>query len=237
MNGCAHIVAKRGPSEHLLIAIFLIRYLAIAFEHPLRISKSATALFGAGILWTCYVVMNGSSETMHQLDDTLTSSAKIIFFLMGAMTIVEVIDAHNGFEIITSRLRTTSLDGLLVAICVATFFLSAILDNLTTTIVMVSLNMRIIDDRKIRLLFAAMIVIAANAGGAWSPMGDVTTTMLWIGDRITAPAIIKGLFLASVANLIVPLPVVAISSRGQTLQMKTTEQLSGSQRVARLIAT
>ncbi len=216
----------------LLIAIFLICYLAIAFEHPLRISKSATALFGAGILWTCYVVMSGSSETMHQLDDTLTSAAKIIFFLMGAMTIVEVIDAHDGFEVITSRLRTTNLNGLLVSICVATFFLSAILDNLTTTIVMVSLIRRIIDDRKIRLLFAAMIVIAANAGGAWSPMGDVTTTMLWIGGQITALAIIKGLFFASVANLIVPLLVVANSLRGQTLQLMTTGQNPSGSRVS-----
>jgi len=216
----------------LLIAIFLICYLAIAFEHPLRISKSATALFGAGILWTCYVAMSGPSETMHQLDDVLTSAAKIIFFLMGAMTIVEVIDAHNGFEIITSRLRATSLAGLLVSASIATFFLSAILDNLTTTIVMVSLIRKIIDDREIRLLFAAMIVVSANAGGAWSPMGDVTTTMLWIGGQISAPAIVKSLFLASVANLIVPLLAVAITLRGQRLQIRTSEQTSDGPRVS-----
>ena len=211
----------------LLIAIFLICYLAIALEHPLRISKSATALFGAGILWTCYVAMNGASaETMHQLDDTLASAAKIIFFLMGAMAIVEVIDAHNGFEVITSRIRATSLTTLLVSISIVTFFLSAILDNLTTTIVMVSLTRRIMDDRNTRLLFVSMIIIAANAGGAWSPMGDVTTTMLWIGGQVSAVAIIKGLFLASVVNLAVPLSLVSFSLRGQTFQIGASNQNS-----------
>jgi Na+/H+ antiporter NhaD/arsenite permease-like protein len=217
----------------LLIVVFLICYLAIALEHPLRISKSATALFGAGILWTSYITMNGASpETMHQLDDTLTSAAKIIFFLTGAMTIVEVIDAYNGFEIVTARLRATKLTNLLVSISLVTFLLSAILDNLTTTIVMVSLIKRIMNDRKIRLLFAAMIVIAANAGGAWSPMGDVTTTMLWIGGQISALAVVKGLFLASVANLVVPLLVIGISLRGQTFHMRTIEQNAAAPRVS-----
>src|SRR4051812_12879799 len=190
----------------LLVGIFLVCYLAIALEHPLGVNKSASALFGAGVLWTIFVAMNGATpDTMQQLDETLTSAAKIIFFLMGAMAIVEVIDAHDGFDIVTSRLRATSLATLLVAICIVTFFLSAVLDNLTTTIVMVSLIRKMIDDRDIRLRFAAMIVIAANAGGAWSPMGDVTTTMLWIGGQVSATAIIKGLFMASVANLAVPL--------------------------------
>lgn len=209
----------------LLITIFLISYLAIALEHPLGISKSASALFAAGVLWTISFALNGATpDTMRQLDEFLTSAAKIIFFLMGAMAIVEVIDAHDGFEIVTTRLRASSLTSLLVSISVVTFFLSAILDNLTTTIVMVSLIRKIIDDRESRLLFVAMIVVAANAGGAWSPMGDVTTTMLWIGGQISATAIVKGLFLASVANMAVPLLCIGFALRGKKFQIKVVEQ-------------
>jgi Na+/H+ antiporter NhaD/arsenite permease-like protein len=217
----------------LLITIFMICYLAIAFEQPLGISKSASALFGAGLLWTVFVTLNGSTpDAMHGLDESLTSAAKIIFFLMGAMTIVEVIDAHNGFDIVTTRLRSNGLSQLLISISVVTFFLSAILDNLTTTIVMVSLIRKIVDDQKVRLLFVAMVVIAANAGGAWSPMGDVTTTMLWIGGQVSATAIIKGLFLASVVNLAVPLFCVVVAIRGQPFRMKVIEHETTGQRIS-----
>jgi Na+/H+ antiporter NhaD/arsenite permease-like protein len=128
---------------------------------------------------------------------------------MGAMTIVEVIDAHDGFEIITSRLRTDRLTSLLWLVSWMTFFLSAILDNLTTTIVMVSLIRKLLGNADDRLLFASMVVVAANAGGAWSPIGDVTTTMLWIGGQVSAQGIIGSLFLASVVNLLLPLLVVS----------------------------
>jgi len=192
-----------------IVVIFIVAYAAIALEHPLRVNKSASALLGAGLLWTIYAVSSGDhSRVGHELDETVAATAQILFFLMGAMTIVEVIDAHDGFEAITSRIRTKKLAPLMWLVCLVTFFLSAILDNLTTTIVMISLIKKLLDQQSDRLLFASMIVIAANAGGAWSPLGDVTTTMLWIGGQITAVAVVKALFLASAANMMVPLLVV-----------------------------
>jgi Na+/H+ antiporter NhaD/arsenite permease-like protein len=202
-----------------LVLIFVVVYAAIALEHPLKISKSATALFGAGLLWTVYALSIGDHGRLgHELDETVTATARITFFLLGAMTIVEVIDAHDGFALITSRIRTRRLTGLLWLVAWVTFFLSAILDNLTTTIVMVSLIRKLLDRGDDRLLFASMIVIAANAGGAWSPMGDVTTTMLWISGQVTALGIIKALFPASVVNLLVPLIVVTFGLRGKPFE-------------------
>lgn len=202
-----------------LILIFVVTYAAIALEHPLKISKSATALFGAGLLWTVYALSIGDNGRLgHELDETITATARITFFLLGAMTIVEVIDAHDGFSLITSRIRTRRLTGLLWLVSWMTFFLSAILDNLTTTIVMVTLMRKLLDRGDDRLLFASVIVIAANAGGAWSPMGDVTTTMLWIGGQVTALGIIRALFPASVVNLLVPLFVVTFGLRGKPFQ-------------------
>ncbi len=181
-----------------LVALFVLAYLAIALEHPLGVSKSASALFAAGLLWSVYALAGGTHADT-ALDESVTSAAKIVFFLMGAMTIVEVIDAHDGFDLITTRIHAKGLVGLMWMLSVVTFFLSAILDNLTTTIVMVSMIKKILDEGEERLMFAAIIIIAANAGGAWSPMGDVTTTMLWIGGQVSALAIVKSLFLASVA--------------------------------------
>lgn len=202
-----------------LILIFVIVYAAIALEHPLAISKSASALFGAGLLWTVYALAIGDPGRLgHELDETITATARITFFLLGAMTIVEVIDAHDGFALITSRIRTRQLAVLLWLVAWVTFFLSAILDNLTTTIVMVSLLRKLLDRGDDRLLFASMVVIAANAGGAWSPMGDVTTTMLWIGGQVTALGIIEALLPASVINLLVPLIIVTFGLRGKPFQ-------------------
>lgn len=194
----------------LLITIFVLTYAAIALEHPLKVNKTASALLGAGLLWTLYALFSNDLQSVNtQLGESLMGTAQIVFFLMGAMTIVEVVDAHNGFEVITSRIRTTRLSGLLWIVGFVTFFLSAILDNLTTAIVMVSLMKKLLEKRDDRLLFAGIIVIAANAGGAWTPIGDVTTTMLWIGGQITALAIMKGLFIPSMINLLVPLAVAA----------------------------
>lgn len=201
-----------------LTIVFILAYAAIALEHPLNINKSASGLVGAGLLWTIYALNLGDYALLtHQLNETVATTAQIVFFLIGAMTIVEVIDAHNGFEVITSRIKTNKLSSLMWLIGLVTFFLSAILDNLTTTIVMVSLIKKVLDKQEDRLLFAAMIVIAANAGGAWSPIGDVTTTMLWIGGQITAAAIIKSLFIASIVNLLVPLTLVAYQLRGKSI--------------------
>ena len=193
-----------------LVVVFVLAYAAIALEHPLRVNKSASALLGAGILWTMHALSLGiPDQAGSQLNESLMGTAQIVFFLMGAMTIVEVVDAHNGFEVITSRIRTSKLSTLMWMIGVVTFFLSSILDNLTTTIVMVSLMKKLLAKRDDRLFFAGIIVIAANAGGAWTPIGDVTTTMLWIGGQITAVEIMKGLFLPSLVNLLVPLAVTA----------------------------
>ena len=203
-----------------LTGVFIVVYTAIALEHPIRIDKSASALFGAGLLWSIYAVVGNDHEAIvHQLRETIGSTAGIIFFLMGAMTIVEVIDAHDGFEIVTSQIKTKKLTTLMWLVCVVTFFLSAVLDNLTTTIVMVSLIQKLLDKQSDRLLFASLIVIAANAGGAWSPIGDVTTTMLWIGGQITPLEIVKALFLASAANMLIPLLVVNYRLRGRTFTM------------------
>ena len=201
-----------------IVAIFVIAYAAIALEHPIRINKSATALLGAGLLWTVYATFGGDTALVEkQLNESVASTAQIIFFLIGAMTIVEVIDAHNGFEVITSLIRTRKQVTLMWLIGFVTFFLSAMLDNLTTTIVMISLMRKLLDRQSDRLFFAAMIVIAANAGGAWSAIGDVTTTMLWIGGQITPLAIIKGVFLASLVNLVLPLFFVGLALKGKEI--------------------
>ncbi len=190
--------------------IFVLSYLAIALEHPLKINKSASALMGAGWLWTIYALASGDiNQVDADLNRSLMGTAQIVFFLMGAMTIVEVVDAHEGFQAITSRIRTARLSSLMWMIGFVSFFLSSILDNLTTTIVMVSLMKKLLDKRDDRLFFAGIIVIAANAGGAWTPIGDVTTTMLWIGGQITTLAIMKGVFLASMVSLLVPLAVTS----------------------------
>ncbi|KAF0205898.1 MAG: Na+/H+ [Gallionellaceae bacterium] len=197
----------------LLVTIFVIAYAAIAFEHPLRVNKSAPALIGAGLLWTIYAAYTG--HVSEQLNESLSSTAQIVFFLMGAMAIVEVVDAHDGFDVITDKIKTTKMVVLLWLVGFVTFFLSAVLDNLTTTIVMISVCRKLLAEREDRLFFAGVVIIAANAGGAWSPIGDVTTTMLWIGGQITALAIIKGVFFPALVNILVPLMVISYMFRGK----------------------
>ncbi|MBL8421046.1 MAG: sodium:proton antiporter NhaD [Dechloromonas sp.] len=199
-----------------LIVVFVIAYTAIALEHPLKINKSASALIGAGLLWTIYAMATPDHEAVtHQLGESLMGTAQIAFFLMGAMTIVEVVDAHNGFEVITKRIRTQQLSILMWLVGFVTFFLSALLDNLTTTIVMISLMRKLLSNHADRLFFAGIIVIAANSGGAWSPIGDVTTTMLWIGGQITSMGIITSAFVPAVISLLVPLIITAYVLRGR----------------------
>lgn len=209
-----------------LLLVFVLAYAAIALEHPLKINKSASALLGAGLLWTIYALCTDDPQRVStQLGESLMGTAQIVFFLMGAMTIVEVVDAHNGFEVITSRIQTTRLSSLMWMVGLVTFFLSSILDNLTTAIVMVSLMKRLLAPREDRLFFAGIIVIAANAGGAWTPIGDVTTTMLWIGGQITTAAIMKSVFIPSMANLLVPLAVTSwlLGTRTVTAPQRSAE--------------
>lgn len=205
--------------EIILIVVFFLAYLAITLEHQLNVNKSAPALLGAGLLWTLYALyLNDVSVLSEHLNESLITTAQIVFFLMGAMTIVEVVDAHNGFEIITRRIHTKKLSTLMWLVGLVTFFLSAILDNLTTAIVMVSLMKKLLNKREDRLFFAGIIVIAANAGGAWSPLGDVTTTMLWIGGQITALAIMKTLIIPSLVAALIPLTITAWLLRGKTVE-------------------
>ncbi len=209
-----------------LSLIFLLSYTAIALEHPLHVNKTATALIGAGLLWTIYVLFSGGDiHTMvhDELGHTLIEVGQIVFFLMGAMTIVELIDIHNGFDIITSRIKTRKTSTLLIQLGVATFFLSAVLDNLATTIVMCSLLKKILGKKEDRLLFAGLVVITANAGGAWSPIGDVTTTMLWVADKISAVTVIYQVFIPSVVAAVVPLAFVSNSVRGQIVEAPKTD--------------
>ncbi len=200
----------------LIIAIFVLGYIAIATEHSIKINKAASALVTGVLCWTIYILFSHNKDLVsEELTTHLGELSGILFFLLGAMTIVELIDAHNGFDIITSRIKQTDKRKLLWIIAFITFFLSAILDNLTTTIVIVSLLRKLIKEEKDRLFFAGIVVVAANAGGAWSPIGDVTTTMLWIGGQITAGNIIIKLILPSLICLIVPLTYLSFKLKGK----------------------
>jgi Na+/H+ antiporter NhaD/arsenite permease-like protein len=200
-----------------VIVTFVIGYLMIALEHPIKINKTASALLTGVLCWSIYALF-GSDDAHHvteHLRHHLGSISEILFFLLGAMTIVELIDSHQGFKIITNRITTKDSKKLLWITSIVAFFMSAALDNLTTTIVMVSLLRKLIHNKEQRLFFVGMIVIAANAGGAWSPIGDVTTTMLWIGGQITANNIIKTLLIPSMVCLLVPLIVVSFRMKGE----------------------
>ncbi|MCA9194262.1 MAG: sodium:proton antiporter NhaD [Planctomycetales bacterium] len=228
-----------------IVLLFVIGYLVIALEHPLHIDKAATALFIGASCWALYVLgvdtllpqdripetfraevaAHGHELSPHEMAMHFVSEgqflpligeiAYILFFLMGAMTIVELVDAYEGFSIITDRITTRNKVKLMWTVCLLTFFLSAVLDNLTTTIVMVSLMKKLIANRDTRLYFCGLIVIAANAGGAWTVIGDVTTTMLWIGDKISTVEVMKSLLLPSLACLAVPLAVSSLFLKGE----------------------
>lgn len=206
----------------MMALVFGVGYLFIALEHLLKIDKSASALLTGMICWT--LLMFGKStlfsgegvdEMIHEeLMHHISEIAQIIFFLLGAMTIVELIDAHGGFEVITTRITTTDKVQLLWIVGFVTFFLSSVLDNLTTAIVMAALLKKLIDSKEDLWFFAGVVVIAANAGGAWSPIGDVTTIMLWIGGQVSAGHIVKELILPSLACLIAPLAILSVIKKG-----------------------
>ncbi len=223
-----------------IIVVFVIGYLAIALEHPLHINKAASALFIGMVCWTLYVLdadrlvpsesvpswfsaKVGGEHAEHlkreylldgQLVHAISEIAQILFFLMGAMTIVELVDAHEGFSLVTNRIQTTNKSTLLWIVAWFTFFLSSVLDNLTTTIVMVSLLRKLVHDSDLRKIYVGMVIIAANAGGAWTVIGDVTTTMLWIKQKIGTVEVMQELFLCSVACLLVPLIALSRTMKG-----------------------
>jgi Na+/H+ antiporter NhaD/arsenite permease-like protein len=203
----------------LLIIIFVFGYLCIATEHSIKINKAATALITGVLCWVVYITATENKELVsEQLTEHLGELAGILFFLLGAMTIVELIDAHNGFDIITSKITATNKRKLLWIVCLITFFLSPLLDNLTTTIVMISMVRKFIKSPEDRMYFTGMIVIASNAGGAWSPIGDVTTTMLWIGGQVTAAKIVSSLFLPSLVCMLVPLSILSYRMKGNVVR-------------------
>lgn len=249
---------------YIILLIFVLGYSAIAFEHPLKIDKTASALMVGVLTWAVYILnvepilslgfspswielgnqvnsivthvkptltetqwldsgwvdkISAFKEPYHfvieELEHHLVEISEILFFLMGAMTIVEIIDQHEGFKIITDKITTVNKVKLLWIIGVITFFMSAALDNLTTTIVMVALLKKLISEQKSRWLFVSMVVLAANSGGAWSPIGDVTTIMLWIGGQISALSIITQIMLPSIVSIVIPLTIVSFSLKGE----------------------
>ncbi|MEX2595322.1 MAG: sodium:proton antiporter NhaD [Salibacteraceae bacterium] len=225
----------------LMVVVFILGYLAIALEHPIKIDKAASALLIGSITWTIfalgadqilegsilfenylreYALLNDGAQTdaqhyiTHELGHHLSEISEILFFLLGAMTIVEMIDAHEGFALITNKINTSNKVKLVWILSVLTFFLSAALDNLTTAIVMAALLKKLIKSKEDLWIFAGMVIISANAGGAWSPIGDVTTIMLWIGGQVTAINIITKLFIPSVVAMIVPLIIMSFTLKG-----------------------
>ncbi len=213
----------------LMIAVFVLGYLMIALEHPLRIDKAAPALLAGMITWTLLVIggeqvfevtgVDVHGDAMHYITHSLAEHvseiAEILFFLLGAMTIVELVDAHEGFKVVTDRISTNNRVKLIWIISTISFFFSAALDNLTTSIVMAALLRKLLSSKENLWFFGGMVVIAANAGGAWSPIGDVTTIMLWIGGQVTAWNIITSVFVPSVLALLVPLLVVSTFMKGK----------------------
>ena len=200
----------------ILILIFTLGYLAITLEQTIKINKSATALMTAVLCWTL-IISNASNKELiiEQLSHHLSSISEIVFFLLGAMTIVEIIDAHDGFQNITERIKTNHKTKLIWLISVITFFLSAVLDNLTSTIVMMSILNKLIEDKKTKWLLLGLVIISSNAGGAFSPIGDVTTTMLWIGGQISPLNIMKQTFLASLVCMVVPTFIINYMIKGK----------------------
>ena len=208
-----------------LISIFIIGYTCIALEHPLKVNKTATALLLGTALWAVFSFCNiifrpdldieqWRSFISGNLIENLGETAEIVFFLLGAMTIVTLVEDYQGFRIITDKITTTNKKKLLWELSLLTFFLSALLDNMTTAIVMCALLSKLIADKKERWLFAGMVILAANAGGAWSPIGDVTTIMLWIGGQVTTVNIMVKTLVASLVCMAVPVLIVGATLKG-----------------------
>lgn len=219
----------------LLIVCFALGYLAIVFEHPLGVNKTVAALLVGVACWTVLVADLPTDLLNEQLLHHFSGIAQIVFFLLGAMVIVELIDANDGFELITSRIRTTSRRKLLLVISILSFLLSAVLDNLTTSIVMISLVRKLVADDRDRMDYGGIVIIAANAGGVWSPIGDVTTTMLWVGHQVTTAALIGHLIVPALVSVAVPMVWVAIRMKGnvtrpEVVESRTSSPTSGAER-------
>jgi len=226
--------------EVVLALTFVAGYTLIALEHQVKINKAATAVLTGILSWALLIGGHGAAGTADieaSLMHHLSEAASVLFFLLGAMTIVEVIDSYDGFQFIVRLLRVKSLWTFLTIVVFLSFFLSAVIDNLTSTIVMASIFQKVVprENRSARLLGISLIVLAANSGGAWSPLGDVTTTMLWIKQRITEVNIIKRTFLPSLVSILVPMLVVGRLLRGTALKQVAERETIVPARVSRIV--
>jgi len=222
----------------IIITIFIIGYLFIAFEHSVAINKSGSALLLGVLCWSTYALFSHDATIISGLSHHLASISEIIFFLLGAMAIVELIDAHNGFDIITDTIKTKNKRYLLIIISILAFVLSAILDNLTTAIVMATIVKKIIPDKNDKYFFIGLVVIASNAGGCFSPIGDVTSTMLWVGNKLSATYMMSHLILPSLVCMLVPLGIGLIKMKGNVNDFEvSTEENNISKKDKILIFT
>lgn len=223
-----------------IIIVFIAGYLCIALESVTKVNKAAIALLMFVFCWTLFMIDSGAYLTgvgseglanavSNAIEHHLGSTSTTLFFLMGAMTIVEIVDQNGGFNFVRDTMKTKSKRTLLWRIAVMTFFLSAILDNLTTSIVMIMILRKLVPDRNDRLIYASLIIISANSGGAFSPIGDVTTIMLWNKGLITAAGVIKEIFLPSVVSMVIPALILQTSLKGELattdIKMKSDYQM------------
>ena len=207
----------------VIVAVFVLGYLCIALESLTKVNKAAIALLMCVICWTIYM-FNPSAEIGEILKFNLGETAETLFFLMGAMTIVEIVDSNGGFNFVRDMLKTRNKRTLLWRVALMTFFLSAILDNLTTSIVMIMVLRKLINDDKERLLYAALVVISANSGGAFSPIGDVTTIMLWIKGMITTQGVITEIFIPSLVSMVIPALIMQYMLKGEFDRSQNIEE-------------
>lgn len=199
-----------------LICIFIVGYVLIAMENWTRINKAAVALLMAVFSWALLYWSNGDSvETVSAFTKALGETSEILFFLLGAMVIVEVVDTNGGFDFFRKKLFSKSKIGLLWKLTLCTFFLSAVLDNMTTAIIMVTILDKLVSDKKDKLLYASMVILSANSGGAFSPIGDVTTIMLWVKGNISTFGVIESLFLPSLVSIVIPAVIVSFFLKGR----------------------
>lgn len=198
-----------------MVAIFVLGYVCIAMEHKIRVEKAAVALLMCGAMWVLFSLWGNDPNISTELVEKLGDTCEILVFLIGAMAIVDLIDMHGGFSVITSHITTRNKPKLMWLMAAITFFMSAVLDNMTTTIIMVMLLRRMIPNARERWVFASVIVIAANAGGAWSPIGDVTTIMLWMRGNVTSAALSQTLLLPCVVAVTVPTALAVRYIRGR----------------------
>ena len=217
----------------VIVTIFVLGYACIALEAFTKVNKAAVALLMCVLCWTTYVFIPG--HDLSSLPESLGETAETLFFLMGAMTIVEIVDANGGFNFVRDTMKTRSKRKLLWRVAFMTFFLSAILDNLTTSIVMIMVLRKLIQDPKERLIYASLVIIAANSGGAFSPIGDVTTIMLWIKGMVTTQGVLSELFVPSLVSMVVPTALLSLGLKGkfdkaQNLQVADVSSFTKRQR-------